>query len=252
MLQEISQACHYLLLNYPGAESVRSYLDSRLQKDTQSLFQFGYFPSMEEIHLLTDLVGQECLLKNKLIWPRSIEDSLGPRTLNFSHFEHYPLVMPFHDPYGKIVGLVGRTLLSSEEMKKKGLPKYKNTQFRKSKVLFGLWHNKREIIEQNLAYIVEGQFDVMKAVERGIKNVVGIGGASMTTYQFCVISRYANNLIMLLDNDHAGVQGRKTTLAKYGNFANIQNFYLPEDYKDIDEYLTSCPEASPSFIVRGV
>jgi DNA primase len=90
----------------------------------------------------------------------------------------------------------------------------------------------------------------MKAMEKGIKNIVAIGNNTMTSYQFSVISRYASNIIMLLDNDAAGVNGRKTTIAKFGQFANIQNFYIPESYKDIDEYLTKCDDESPSFVVK--
>jgi DNA primase len=251
MFESITEACQYLLHNYPGAEPIKEYLDSRLKIDTQNLFRFGYFPNMEEIHLLTDLVGEELLLKLKIMWPKNIEDSLGPRTINFCHFENYPLIMPFHDTYGSVAGLVGRTLCSSEEMKKRKIAKYKNTSdFKKGNYLFGLWHNKQEIINQNVVYIVEGQFDVMKAMERGIKNIVAIGTSTMSSYQFSVISRYANNLIMLLDNDEAGVKGRKSTIAKFGKLANIQNFYIPEGYKDIDEYLTHCDEESPSFVIK--
>jgi DNA primase len=251
MYESITEACQYLLHNYPGAESIREYLNSRLKAETQLLFKFGYFPTIDEMHLLTDLVSEELLIKLKILWPKNIEDSLGPRTINFCHFDHYPLIMPFHNSYGNEAGLVGRTLLSSEEMKKIKIPKYKNTTpFKKGNYLFGLWHNKQEIIDQNIVYIVEGQFDVMKAMERGIKNIVAIGSATMTSYQFSIISRYANNIIMLLDNDDAGVKGRKSTINKFGKFANIQNWYIPENYKDIDEYLTNCDDESPSFIVK--
>lgn len=251
MLDSIVKACRYLLCNYPGAESVQEYLNSRLKPETQELFQFGYFPTIDELHLLTELVGEEALLKNNLLYHKNIEDSLGPRIISFCHFDNYPMTMPFQDSYGCNAGLVGRTLLSDVDMKKKNVSKYKNTKdFKKGNYLFGLWHNKQEIIDQNSVYIVEGQFDVMKAMEKGIKNIVAIGNNTMTSYQFSVISRYASNIIMLLDNDAAGVNGRKTTIAKFGQFANIQNFYIPESYKDIDEYLTKCDDESPSFVVK--
>jgi DNA primase catalytic core len=251
MFESIIKACRYLLCNYPGAEAVREYLDSRVKPETQEIFQFGYFPPIEELHLLTDLVGEEILLKRKLMYHKDIEDSLCPRVVNFCHFDNYPLVMPFQDAYGSTGGLVGRTLLSAEEMKKKKIAKYKNTSdFRKGNYLYGLYQNKQHIIDQNSVYIVEGQFDVIKAMERGIRNIVAIGNNNITSYQFSVISRYASNIIMLLDNDEAGVKGRKSAISKFGKFANIQNFYIPESYKDIDEYLTQCDDESPSFIVK--
>ena len=150
--------------------------------------------------------------------------------------------MPFKDPYGKIVGLVGRTLLSSDEMKQQNIPKYKNSKeskkFKKGNLLFGLYENKQTILSTDSVYVVEGQFDVIKAWEIGFRNVVALGNNNMTSYQLSVISRYTNNIFLLLDNDEAGQKGRKRIIKKYGHLANIRNFYIPEDYKDIDEYIT--------------
>lgn len=252
MLEKITQACKYLLRNFPGAEPVREYLNSRLTLESQEKFQFGYYPSWNELSLLTDIVGDNALTESDLIYYKNIEDSQCPRTIPFSHFENYPLVMPYRDTYGKVVGLVARTLMSEENRKIAKLSKYKNTKnnFKKGNYLFGLYENKKEIINRNQVYIVEGQFDVIKAGERGIKNIVAVGNSSMTAYQFSVISRYANNINLLLDNDLAGEKGRKSIVTKFGKFANIQDFYIPDIYKDIDEYLNNCKDESPSFFTK--
>lgn len=71
----------------------------------------------------------------------------------------------------------------------------------------------------------------------------------MTSYQFSVISRYTDNIYLLLDNDEAGVKGRRTIRKKFGDFANIQNFYLPKEYKDIDEYFVKTGDTTVSFSV---
>lgn len=100
---------------------------------------------------------------------------------------------------------------------------------------------------------MEGQFDVIKAVEKGFKNIVALGNSNMTAYQFSVISRYSNNLFLLLDNDEAGQKGRKRIISKFGQLANIRNFYIPDDYKDIDEYITKgeiSDYAEMSFLVK--
>jgi DNA primase catalytic core len=251
MLEKISESCRYLLHNYPGADDVREYLHSRLMPESIQTFQFGYFPQIHELHLLTDLVGDETLVKHKLIDYRNIEDSLCPRTVRFCFFEHYPLVMPFRDPYGKVVALVSRTLLDPKEMAERKVSKYKNTYFKKGNYLFGLYENKQHILDQDCVYIVEGQFDLIKAMEHGIRNIVALGNNNMTSYQFSLISRYTNNLIMLLDNDEAGTKGRKLAQKRFGHLANIQDFYIQEGYKDIDEYLTLSEDESPSFVVKG-
>lgn len=72
-------------------------------------------------------------------------------------------------------------------------------------------------------------------------------------YQFCVISRYSNNIFLLLDNDIPGQKGGKGSSASLVILANIRDFYIPEEYKDIDEYITKgkiseCAELS--FLVK--
>lgn len=251
MLEKISQACQYLLQNFPGAERVREYLNSRLDSESQKKFQFGYYPNWDELSLLTDLVGEDLLKKHHLIYYKNIEDSYAPRTVPVSYFEHFPLIMPFRNAYGQVVGLVARTLHQEAEQKKLGIPKYKNTKkFPKGNHLFGLYENKQQIIDRGFVYAVEGQFDVIKAMEKGINNIIGLGTSNMTPYQFSVISRYANNIHLLLDNDLAGQKGRKSIVDHFGRLANIQNFYIPETYKDIDEYLTNCEDEYPSFFAK--
>jgi len=257
MLEKIVESCSFLLNNYPEAQPSKSYLDSRLKISSQEAFGFGYFPGVENMSVLADLVGEESLRKEKLLFTRDIEDSLFPRKVQSSYFEDYPLIMPFRDPYGKAVGLVGRSLLSDVERSKTKLSKYKNTSespvFKKGNLLFGLYENKQHILDRGCVYIVEGQFDVIKAYEIGFRNIVALGNSSITSYQFSVISRYSNNLFLLLDNDEAGQKGRKQIISKFGHMANIRNFYIPDDYKDIDEYITKggvSGQEELSFVVK--
>lgn len=248
MLEKIIDSCNYLLNNFPEAQNCRDYLDSRLNKDSQNLFQFGYFPDTNNIKVLTSLVGEDLLHKHLLFYVKELEDSLNHRIINISHFDNYPLIMPFKDPYGEVVGIVGRTLLSDHE---RTFSKYKNTtNFHKGNYVFGLYENKKSILEQNCVYLVEGQFDVIKAMEKGFKNIVALGTSNMTIYQFSIISRYTDNIFLLLDNDVAGEKGRQNIIKQFGKFANIRNFYLPDNYKDIDEFLSKNSYDSLSFIIK--
>lgn len=257
MLEKIAKECRFLLNNYPGAEECSSYLNSRLHARAQEEFQFGYFPGVKNLSVLADLVGEDLLRKMKLFDTRTIEDSLFPRAMPWCYFENHPLVMPYRDPYGKVVALVGRTVLSEKEYKEKKISKYKNTPesnlFVKGNNLFGLFENKQFIIDLGCVYVVEGQFDVIKASEIGFRNIVALGNNSMTPYQFSVISRYSNNIFLLLDNDEAGKKGRERIINKFGHLANIRNFFLPDEYKDIDEYITKggiSSHAEMSFLIK--
>lgn len=251
MYDKITDPCKYLLNNFPEAQNCLNYLDSRLTKESQELFQFGYFPNVDNLQVLTMLIDEKELVKENLISYRYMEDALFPRTVPILHFENYPLIIPFRDAYGRVIDLIGRTILSEDERTKIGLSKYKYTiKSPKGKYLFGLYENKQNIMDKNSVYIVEGQFDVIKATEKGLKNIVAINGSSMTNYQFSIISRYTDNIFLLLDSDNAGEQGRKNAIDKFGKLANIKNFYLPYGYKDIDEYLNNNDLDSLSFRVE--
>jgi DNA primase len=239
MYEKIVESCQFLLNNFPEAQEAKAYLDSRLNKESQDLFQFGYFPNIRNLSALTDLVDDKELRDIKLLYSRTIEDSLFPRTINLLYFEEHPLIMPFRDPHGNIMALVGRCLLEEEERKARKIHKYYNTTpFKKGNCLFGLYENKQFILEQDLVYVVEGQFDAIKAREVNMKNVIALGTSNMTPYQFSVISRYTSNIILLLDNDEGGQKGRELAMKKFGKLANIQNFYIPDGYKDVDDYIT--------------
>lgn len=240
MLDKIVESCQFLLDNYPVAQASKSYLDNRLQIESQRKWGFGYFPDIQNLPVLTDLVGEESLLENELLATSQIEDSLSPRRVMRDYFEDHPLIMPQRDTYGEIVALIGRTLLPEPIRQARKLSKYKNTHFKKGNYLFGLFENKQSILDQGCVYIVEGQFDVIKAGEVGFTNIVAIGNNNMSSYQFSLIIRYTNNIFLLLDNDIAGNKGRNAIINKYGSLANIHNMFVPENYKDIDEYISTC------------
>jgi DNA primase len=238
-LEKIAEACRYLLQQYPEAAASQEYLDYRLDRSIQDTFQIGYFPPISNIEAITSLIGEDILKEEGFLFTKEIEDSLYPRILNFCYFEDHSVIIPFRDCYGEIAGLVGRTTLSDYERKnrEKEVHKYKNSYFSKTHHVFGLYENKKAILEKDCVFIVEGQIDVIKAREKGFDNIVGIGSASLSMQQFSLITRYTTNIILLLDGDEAGTKGRKRIIDKFGKYANIQNFHLPEGYKDIDEYL---------------
>lgn len=237
MLNIIADKCNHLLSNFPDASDVAYYLDNRLSKDTQNKFNLGYFPNSSNINVLIREVGDNPLWEADLLRKFEIDDSVSPREIIRPYFEHHPLVIPYKDIYGRIVGLMSRTLLSEEEMKSQRTMKYLNTSFLKGNHLFGIFEAKNSILENDCVYIVEGQFDVMSAHENGMKNIVALGSANMTPYQLAMICRYTKNIFLLLDNDQAGEKGRKLIIDKFGTFANITNFYVSDLYKDLDEYL---------------
>lgn len=238
-MEDLVAHCQKLLYTDPNAKPALEYLDSRLPRDIQNIFQFGYLPKSENFADLFIDIPEQSLIDNKIAYNKSYCDISGSINLTISNFENYPLIMPYKNTYGKIIGLVGRTLLSEQERKLLSIDKYKNTAgLKKGNYLYGLYENKEEILKQGYAIVVEGQFDLIKAYQKGIRNLVALGNANMTAMQFCLISRYTDTLHLLLDKDEAGEKGMEKIMKKYSDYALIKIASLPDGYKDIDEFLS--------------
>ena len=242
-MHKIVSACTSILKDCPNAEKARNYLNKRISQETQDKFECGYFPPTSEIDDLLSFIDIDELINNELL----IQNE-GTKDITYSPLSNHNLIIPYKDVYGKIIALVGRNLLEEDERKEAGISKYKNTSFKKSKHLFALYEAKHAIIENGFVYLVEGQFDAIKAHEAGICNVVAIGSSNLSFDQFALLLRYTNNIKLLLDNDEAGLSGRKKIMEKFGKYANIENMFIPNGFKDVDELISNLKiEDSKSF-----
>jgi DNA primase len=225
--EEIISACKELLNSFPPALPIKSYLQERIPPSTIDKFDFGYFPSKQYSNVLNSIVGE-----------------------NNIQLHDHNLIMPYRDVYGNIVAIVGRTILTDKERNLINIPKYKNTEFKKRNHLFGLNISKDFIIKNNLAFIVEGQFDCISAFEKGLNNIVAIGSANLTQEQFFLLFRYTNNIVLMLDDDEAGRKGEEKIIKTYSKYANIRRAKLPKGYKDIDEFLKDNDMESLQMILK--
>jgi DNA primase catalytic core len=227
---DIISCCRDLLLNFPQAKEVSKYADSRLSKEGQEKFQFGYFPSFQNLSAIINSIGKERLIELELLYANYSEHKE-----QHSCMENHNLLIPYKDMYGNIIAAVGRTILNDEQRGES--PKYKNTSFKKGNHLFGLYEAKTSILKNDKAYVVEGQFDCITAHDKGMDNVVALGSSSMTFEQFALLLRHTKNIALILDNDDAGRAGVKRIIDNYGKHANISVVELPKPYKDIDGFL---------------
>lgn len=232
--EEVIEATQHLLHTHKLASGFKSYLNGRLSKDAHFSYQFGYFPPIKHINLLTQFVDKKVLQKLLLIYPKYIAGG----TEYTCHFEKHNLIMPCKDEYGNIISLLGRTLLKEEKQKELGLQKYKYSLYsHKDLFPFGLDKAKEEIIKKNYAIVVEGQFDCITAHEYGIKNVVATGWANITLYQFFKINRLTDNIYIMMDQDEAGRKAIKRIKRNFNGHANIKSLKVPGNKKDLDSFL---------------
>ena len=71
-------------------------------------------------------------------------------------------------------------------------------------MLYGLFHSKDSIRQEDNALMVEGYADLISLYQAGIKNVVASSGTALTEEQLVLIGRYSKNLTLVYDADTAG------------------------------------------------
>ncbi len=242
--QRVQTACRELLLNHPAAEEARNYVNKRVSPVNQEKFSFGYFPKDDELSILTDLVPQDILKKLDMIYDYHVQnDNFRIYTLRGSLRQHN-LTIPFHDQYGNIVSIIGRTIISEEERKSLQIQKYKYTKFKKSYHLFGLHQAIPAIVAKNSVILVEGQLDCLTGHQYGIHNMVALGGTAFSRRQFDLICRYTDRIFLALDNDTEGQRATKKIMTRYNKMIYLDKISLPGVCKDIDEYLKGSGDKS--------
>jgi 5S rRNA maturation endonuclease (ribonuclease M5) len=129
-------------------------------------------------------------------------------------------VVPVYDENSNYVGCLGRTLVDSPN-------KWKNEKnFYKENYLYGLNFAKRAILETGVVIIVEGQSCIWRLHEAGFINSVGIFGAELSDQQLILLEKSgAHSLLILTDNDDAGIRAANKIINKCGRRFN---YYRPD------------------------
>lgn len=115
------------------------------------------------------------------------------------------VMFPIQNLSGRTLGFGGRTLKTE-----KHIPKYINSPeceiYHKSKIVYGIYQAKKQIVKDDLCYLVEGYTDVISMYQAGIRNVVASSGTALTSDQVRLIGRYTKNITILYDADPAGIK----------------------------------------------
>ena len=158
------------------------------------------------------------------------------------------IIFPIKTISGRTVGFGARVIKSSSKS-----AKYINSPdsiiYNKSKILYGLYNSKNEIVKNDNCYIVEGYTDVIRFHQKGIKNVVSSSGTALTTGQINIIRRLTKNITMLFDSDNAGVnatirsidmilsEGMNVNICLFPENEDPDSFALKKETQEIKKYL---------------
>ena len=127
-------------------------------------------------------------------------------------------VAPVYDEDNNMIGCVGRVMHEDYN----GHKWINSKNFNCGSYLYGYWLSAKHIRETKTVVIVEGQGDVWRLWEAGIKNVVGIFGSSLSDAQCRTLETSgALSIVILTDNDEAGLKAKKSIRQKCDRLFNI-------------------------------
>jgi DNA primase len=222
---------HYLLHSSLG-NSARNYLASRgINREVSNTFNLGFVPrnTSQIVSTIMKKGFKDSFLEETGLFRRS------DKGLRFLFYDR--VIFPIFNHKNECVGFGGRAL------EKDAKPKYINTPetvvYKKRSTLYGLHTAKAVINEKKKVYIVEGYMDVIGCFRNGLKNVVATCGTALTPEHIKLISRYAEEVVLLMDADEAGIKGIERALEAAANVERIQTraLLLP-DGMDPDDFFS--------------
>jgi len=138
-------------------------------------------------------------------------------------------MFPIFSTQGRVIGFGARKMREDDAIAGKYINSPESPLYDKSRVLYGLFHSKESIRQEDNALMVEGYADLISLYQAGIKNVVASSGTALTEDQLKLIGRYSKNLTLVYDADTAGssatVRGIDLALE---HELNVQIVELPE------------------------
>ena len=229
VLNEASELYCDMLLNSKVGIKAYEYLKSR-QIDDEIIKKYKLGFALNEydcIQKKLSYIKTEILKDAGLIIERERNSSLIDRFRN-------RIMIPVFNEMGEVVAFGARAI------EEKQSPKYLNSPdtivYNKSKILYGLYHAREAIKEEDGVVIMEGYFDVISAQMAGIKNCVASCGTSLTLDHVKLMSKYtpSKRIYMAFDLDKAGKMATNRN-------ANIikESFRVLGEIKQYDESYTT-------------
>ena len=220
-------------------EAAHAYLQDILQEPETDREVFNYLAERGyrlddmydmELGAYKDRQALQSYLQKSGYTEQEIRDT-GLLTAGFG--EDYKLTLLWRDAAGRAIGIVGRAIVPEDELKARGLPKYKYSYgMKKDAGLIGF----SSVRGSEQIVLLEGVLDALYLNYKGFKSVA-VGGTSLSTTQVQALEAVGTQEILLaLDMDEAGQRGTEKILRRLAS-SKLRAYVisLPEGYKDADE-----------------
>ena len=236
--REASSFFHQILLNEAEAIEGRRYLEERnFSKELLKEFQIGFAPN-EWDGLIKYAQKKGFSLEDLESAGLVVLSSEQSRKKQYYDRFRNRIMFPICDAMGRVIGFSGRIINKAEKS-----AKYVNSPetllFHKSQVLFAFDKARKPIVESRQAIVVEGQIDAIRCHQAGLHNVVASQGTALTQRHAQLIKRYADEVVLVLDADVAGIKAALASSEIFiANEVGVRVVTLPEN-EDPDSFIQS-------------
>jgi DNA primase len=212
---------------------IRDLQQPKGQPVLQYLLQRGYTQDAIDAMELGAYVDSQALQKELLqqgYGQQELKDS-GLLTPGFG--STHTLALCWRDPASRAIGIVCRPVLTEDEIKKLGLPKYKySVGMQKDKGLIGFTsaRGSKQVV------LLEGVLDALYLNSMGVKSVA-VGGTSLSADQIKALEATGTQeLLLALDTDQPGQQATEKIIQAL-KVSKLRPYVVswPVCYKDPDE-----------------
>ncbi len=196
-LNELAASYYSALLNAGEGKTARAYLaERRMTPETIRSFKLGYAsPAWDGLllHLKAKRASLEAAHRLGLI-------KRGKNNGWYDGFRNR-IIFPIADYNGRIIGFSSRAL---EQDGAKYINSSDSLIYKKSASLFGLNTALPSIRKEDMAVLVEGNFDLVSLHQHGITNAVATLGTALTDSHIKLLKRFTGSIVIAFDSDDAG------------------------------------------------
>lgn len=229
--KEAARFFHGQLYAPVGQKALAYALGRGMSKSILTTFGVGYAPDSWDD--LVRAMKAKGYTEQELIDSGLVTVSQKDPTKIFDRFRDR-LMFPIIDVRGNVIAFGGR-IIKNDPNAAKYLNSPETLIFNKRKNLFGL--NLAKKSKQGYLILVEGNVDVVALHQFGFDNAVASLGTSLTEDQAALMTRYADQIVLIYDGDKAGQNATQRAipiLEKAGLQVKVLQI---QDAKDPDEFL---------------
>lgn len=238
--KETAKFFHSNLMSEQGRIGLDYFLKRNLTIKTIKHFGLGYAP--DDWHAL------EKHLKSKGFSLSEMAEAGVVKRGNKGYYDNFRnrVMTPIIDVRGNVIAFGGRVLDDSK-------PKYINTSdtiaYKKTNELFGL--NFAKDSGSKSLILCEGYMDTISMHQAGFTNTVAGCGTALTNEQVRLISRYANEVILIYDNDEAGQKALNKAISLFNQTDIKIRIPALSGGKDPDEIINTQGKAKFKAMLEG-